>query len=253
MPAARHRSAGQGRGRARRASRIEELAAVAFGGHFAARPNSCRARVAARGSIAAVHMTRGRHRHAAPRLRAAVRCRWRDGSRRMSPSRGEAATLNAATRQARISAVVTMTGGTIAREVIEMASTDVRALFRTSRGTTHVSLPAGGGRHPRRATGRRRRCVSAPAPAPSAGSRPSTSIGTGSTSSSAASSDTTDFFALDVPVRVSGSFADPDIAPAQWSREARARMTRNEMAPLPPDLRDIARRNPCYRGRSLRR
>jgi hypothetical protein len=30
-------------------------------------------------------------------------------------------------------------------------------------------------------------------------------------------------------------------------------MARNETAPLPPDLRDIARRNPCFVGRSLRR
>ncbi|WP_198370587.1 AsmA family protein [Roseomonas rosulenta] len=164
----------------------------------------------------------------------------------------EAASVNAATRQARISAVVGMTGGTIAREAIEMASTDVRALFRTSRGTTPlrcllaaVDIDAGVGR----AAPLRIRA------------------GTGTISGLAtfdlnrqmldliigSQSDTTDFFALDIPVQVRGSFADPSIAPAEWSRAARERMAHNEMAPLPPELRAIAQRNACYSGRSLRR
>ncbi len=160
---------------------------------------------------------------------------------------GEAASVNAATRQARISAVVSMTGGTIAREVIEMASTDVRALFRTSRGTTPVTcllaavdMNAGVGR----ASPLRIRA------------------GTGTISGLAtfdlnrqtldliigSQRETTDFFALDIPVQVRGSFDNPSIAPAEWSRAARERMARNEMAPLPPELRAIAQRNPCYRG-----
>ncbi|CAH0217248.1 AsmA family protein [Roseomonas sp. CECT 9278] len=160
---------------------------------------------------------------------------------------GEAATVNAVTRQARISAVVSLSGGTIAREVIEMASTDIRALFRTSRGTTPVScllaavdITAGVGR----AAPLRIRA------------------GTGTISGIAtfdlnretldliigSQSDTTDFFALDIPVQVRGSFDDPSIAPADWSRAARDRMARNEMAPLPANLRAIAQRNPCYRG-----
>ncbi|MDB5415753.1 MAG: hypothetical protein JWR10_4088, partial [Rubritepida sp.] len=52
---------------------------------------------------------------------------------------GEGRTLNAATASATVAAVVTMTGGTISREVIEMASTDIRSLFRTPRGTTPLS------------------------------------------------------------------------------------------------------------------
>ncbi|BDG70829.1 AsmA family protein [Roseomonas fluvialis] len=160
---------------------------------------------------------------------------------------GEAASVNAVTREARISAVVSMTGGTIAREVIEMASTDVRALFRTSQGTTPIScllaavdINAGAGR----AAPLRIRA------------------GTGTISGLAtfdlnrqtldliigSQSDTTDFFALDIPVQVRGSFDNPSIAPADWSRAARERMARNEMAPLPANLRTIAQRNPCYRG-----
>jgi uncharacterized protein involved in outer membrane biogenesis len=160
---------------------------------------------------------------------------------------GEAASVNAVTRQARISAVVAMSGGTIDREVIEMASTDVRALFRTSRGTTPIScllaavdINAGVGR----AAPLRIRA------------------GTGTISGIAtfdlnrqtmdliigSQSDTTDFFALDIPVQVRGSFDDPSIAPADWSRAARERMAANEMAPLPGNLRAIAQRNPCFRG-----
>ncbi len=54
-----------------------------------------------------------------------------------------AETLNAATRVANISAAVSMAGGSIAREVIEMASTDIRMLFRTPRGMTPVSCLLG--------------------------------------------------------------------------------------------------------------
>jgi uncharacterized protein involved in outer membrane biogenesis len=159
----------------------------------------------------------------------------------------EAASVNAATRAARISAVVGMDGGTIAREVIEMASTDIRALFRTSRGTTPV------------------RCLLAALDIEAGVGRAAPlriSAGTGTISGLAAfdlnrrtmdviigsQSNTTDFFALDIPVQVSGSFADPSIAPAEWSRAARERMARNEMAPLPPALLALAQRNPCYRG-----
>lgn len=167
-------------------------------------------------------------------------------------ARAEAASVNAATREARISAVVSMTDGTIAREVIEMASTDVRALFRTSRGTTPVrcllaavDIDAGAGRAAplriRAGTGTISGLASFDL------NRKTLNLIIGS------QSDTTDFFALDIPVQVRGSFANPSIAPAEWSRAARERMARNEMAPLPPDLRTVAQRNPCYGGRSLRR
>lgn len=164
----------------------------------------------------------------------------------------EAASVNAATREARVSAVVAMSGGTIAREVIEMASTDVRALFRSSRGATPI------------------RCLLAAVDIDAGVGRASPlriSAGTGTISGLAtfdlnrqsmdliigSQSDTTDFFALDIPVQVRGSFDNPSIAPAEWSRAARERMARNEMAPLPPNLRTIAQRNPCFRGQGLRR
>jgi hypothetical protein len=61
--------------------------------------------------------------------------------------------------------------------------------------------------------------------------------------------DTTDFFALDVPVRVHGPFADPDIALADWSPASRSRLgAGDDVASLPPALAAFARANPCYQA-----
>lgn len=160
----------------------------------------------------------------------------------------EGATLNQATRGARIAAVVAMRGGAVAKEVVEMASTDVRALFRTARGTAPLtcllavtSIRAGRGEAAplrlRAATG----TISGLASFDLNRRRLDLVIGSERASTSS--------FALDIPVRVSGSFADPDIAPARWSREGRARLAAGDrVAPLPAALRDFARRNPCFRA-----
>lgn len=64
---------------------------------------------------------------------------------------------------------------------------------------------------------------------------------------------TTDFLALDIPVRVSGTFGDLGVAPAEWSRAGRARLARGGMAAMPPDLVETARASPCYRPGGVRR
>ncbi len=160
----------------------------------------------------------------------------------------EAATLNEATQRAEIGAVVAMRGGSIAREVIEMASTDVRALFRSARGQTPmtcllavVSLRSGRGDAAplriRAGTG----TISGVATFDL--NRKTMDLVIGSESA------TTSDFALDIPVRVSGAFADPDIAPARWSGEGRARLAAaDRVAPLPASLQAFARQNPCFRG-----
>lgn len=159
----------------------------------------------------------------------------------------EGATLNTAARRAAIAAVLAMRGGAVAREVVEMASTDIRALFRTARGTTPLtcllavtSIRAGRGEvaplRLRAATG----TISGLAGFDLDRRRLDLVIGSERASTSG--------FALDIPVRISGSFADPDIAPARWSREGRARLAAaDRVAPLPPALRDFAARNPCFR------
>ncbi|MEO3473545.1 AsmA family protein [Roseomonas sp. CAU 1739] len=160
----------------------------------------------------------------------------------------EGATLNEATRRAEIGAVVAMRGGSIAREVIEMASTDIRALFRTARGQTPmtcllavVSVRGGRGEAAplriRAATG----TISGLATFDLNRKRMDLVIGS--------QSETTSDFALDIPVRVSGSFANPDIAPARWSSDGRARLAAGDrVAPLPPSLQAFARQNPCFRA-----
>jgi uncharacterized protein involved in outer membrane biogenesis len=154
--------------------------------------------------------------------------------------------LNAAARDAHVSAVLLMSGGSIAREVIEMASTDIRALFRTARGRTRLSCAIGvldmkggvGELAPlrlRSANG----MISGIATFDLNRHRLDLVIGS--------HRQTTGSFALDIPVRVSGSFEDPGVQPAQWSSAGRARLSApDHTAPIPPGLRDYARRSPCF-------
>lgn len=155
--------------------------------------------------------------------------------------------LNAALRGADGTLVLAMSGGRIAREVIEMASTDIRALFRTAAGTTAVScmlavvaLRDGAGEvaplHLRAGTG----AVSGIATFDL--NRQWLDLVIGSRRA------TTHTLALDIPVRISGPFADLSFEPAAAGPEdrARARGARN-VAALPAALREVATRNPCHR------
>ncbi len=165
----------------------------------------------------------------------------------------EGDTLNRATDAAHVSAVVGMTGGSIARSVIEKASTDIRSVFRSAEGMTAVScllavvdMTAGRGEalplRVRAATG----TISGMATFDLNRSWMDLVIGS--------QSETTHALALDIPMRVSGSFANPDIAPATWSRQGRARLAAGDsIAPLPPALRAFAEENPClWRGGARR-
>ncbi|TCH99897.1 hypothetical protein EJV46_04325 [Roseococcus sp. SYP-B2431] len=160
---------------------------------------------------------------------------------------GQGRTLNTAGRMANLSAVVAMSGGQIQREIIEMASTDIRSLFRTPRGMTPVSCLL--------AVAEIRRGVGEVAPL-------RIEAGTGTIEGIASFDlnrrqldlvigsrrDTTNFFALDIPMRVSGSFADPSIRPASWSPEGRAKLAAGDtVAAVPAELRDFARGNRCFR------
>lgn len=160
------------------------------------------------------------------------------------------ATLNAAVRTAQVSAVAAMTGGSIAREVIEMASTDMRLLFRSARGMTPLScmlgvleMRAGVGTvaplRIRAATG----TIAGHAIFDLNRRQLDMTIGSEAASTSS--------FALDIPVRISGPFAQPDVRPAQWSASGRALLAaRDVTAAVPPGLRQFARSNPCLSGGS---
>jgi AsmA family protein len=164
---------------------------------------------------------------------------------------GEGERLNAAASGARVSAVIAMLQGQVAREVIEMASTDVRLLFRRARGMTPVScllgmleMRAGIGEvaplRIRSAEGQVAGTASFDL------NRRQVDLVIGSLRS------TTSFWALDIPMRVSGSFANPTIRPARWSADGRARLAAGDaVAPLPPRLRDFAQRNPCFQAAAI--
>lgn len=172
-------------------------------------------------------------------------------ARMVIESQGE--TVNQAFRAAKVGAVVTMQGGTIAREVIEMASTDIRALFRTARGSTQLRcLLAVIAMKDRRGQAAPLRIRAATG----------TIVGTGSFDLNRRTLElvigtqrsTTATLALDIPVRVYGSFADPDIGLADWSPASRQRLAAGDTLPdLPPALVGFARANPCYQPPPRRR
>lgn len=159
----------------------------------------------------------------------------------------EGRTLNTAAHQARVSAVISMLGGSVEKRVIELGSTDLRAAFRRADGHAPLNcllgvldMRAGVGQV---APLRIRAEIGTIA---GAGHfdifRQTMDLTIGS------QADTTNFFALDVPVRVHGRFDDPDFAPASWSNEGRAEMAAaDNIAPLPPALRNFANQNPCLR------
>jgi uncharacterized protein involved in outer membrane biogenesis len=161
----------------------------------------------------------------------------------------EGATLNAATREARASAVVDMLGGSISRRLVEIASIDVRSLFRAAQGMSPISclvavldIRAGAGTiSPLRIR-----------------SQNGTIVGSGSFNllrrqvdlTVGSESATTSAFALDVPVRVSGPLASPTVRPARWSAAGRAQLAASDnVNRLLPELRPFARRNPCIASR----
>ncbi len=162
-------------------------------------------------------------------------------------AQSDGATLNAAIRAANVSAVVAMTGGSIAREVVEMASTDVRLLFRRARGMTPVScllgvltMRGGAGTVAPLRVRATEGTVAGNGTFDLYRRRIDVTIGSEAQSTGA--------FALDIPVRISGSLADPSVRPARWSAAGRAQLASSDAtAALPPGLRQAAQRNPCSR------
>ena len=156
-----------------------------------------------------------------------------------------APTLSQAIREARVNGVIAMRGGSIAKEVIELASTDVSALFRTARGMSVVScLLAGLDMHAGVGTIAPLRVRAADGVIAGSArfnlSRRVFDLTVGS------EAHTTGALALDIPIRVHGSFGSPSVEPAQWTPEGRAQLTRaDDLSHLSVSLREMARRHPC--------
>jgi uncharacterized protein involved in outer membrane biogenesis len=159
----------------------------------------------------------------------------------------EGRTVNTAAHQARVSAVISMLGGSVEKRLIELGSTDLRAAFRRADGNAPLNcllgvldMRAGVGQiaplRIRAATG--------------------TIAGSGRFDINnhtmdlliGSQEDTTNSFALDVPVRIHGRIENPEFEPARWSRQGEAQMAAaDNIAPLPPALRNFANQNPCLR------
>ncbi len=160
------------------------------------------------------------------------------------------ATLNEAARGARLSAVFAMDSGSISRHVIELASTDARTIFRKAHGMSPISCVVGV-LDIRAGTG-----TISPLRIRSADG---TITGRGTFDiyrhqidiTVASEARTTSLFALDVPVRVSGSFASPTIRPATLSAVGRAQLSGgDDVSRLLPSLQPFARRIPCLSARA---
>jgi AsmA family protein len=163
------------------------------------------------------------------------------------------ATLNGAARAADVVAAVSMSGGSIARYVIEMASTDIRSLFRKAKGTTTVAcllgvlnMNAGVGT----ISPLRIRAASGTVVGEAQFDlyRRTFDLTIGSQPAS------TGIFALDIPIRVYGTFASPTVRPAKWPPASRARLAAaTTVTKLPPSLQQLVSRNPCLRAQAGRR
>jgi uncharacterized protein involved in outer membrane biogenesis len=159
----------------------------------------------------------------------------------------EGRTLNTAAHQARVSAVISMLGGSVEKRVIELGSTDLRAAFRRADGNAPLNCLLG--------VLDMRAGVGQIAPL-RIRAETGTIAGSGRFDINnhtmdllvGSQEDTTSSFALDVPVRIHGRFDDPDLEPARWSSQGRAEMAAaDNIAPLPPALRGFANQNPCLR------
>jgi hypothetical protein len=159
-------------------------------------------------------------------------------------------TLNQAAREGRLSAVLTMDGGSISRRIIELASTDARTIFRKAAGMSTIScliavIDIRGG------TG-----TVSPLRIRSADG---TITGRGTFDiyrhqidlTVASEARTTGPFALDVPVHLSGSFTSPTFAPATLSAAGRAELAAgDDVSRLLAQLQSFARRSPCLSARA---
>lgn len=154
-------------------------------------------------------------------------------------------TLNAAAHGARLSAVFAMDNGSISRQFVELASTDARMIFRKAAGMSAITCLVGvvdirggiGTVSPLRIR-----------------SADGTITGRGSFDifrheidfTVASEAATTGLFALDVPMRVTGSFTSPTIRPATLSAAGRAELSSGDnVSRLLPGLQSFARRSPC--------
>mgnify|MGYP004706881087 FL=1 len=156
-------------------------------------------------------------------------------------------TLNEAISRADMTAAVSMEKGEIAKEIVEAASMDLRLLFRHAKGVTPITCLLG--------VLQMHQGIGTVIPL-----RLRTGEGTIAAKANfdlnrrwldlvfASRPFSTSFFALDVPVRVSGPFDAPTLSLATWSKVGRDMLAdSNAVTNLPPALQGFAASNACAR------
>jgi hypothetical protein len=154
--------------------------------------------------------------------------------------------LAAARNSSRGFAILSMAGGTIDRRLVELASTDIRALFgRRGAGKLTCLLAILNLRDGVGAIAPLR--LKTPAGTITGGGaydfrRDYIDMTIGSQSAS------TGFFALDIPVRISGPLSDYSVRPA-IGRAARRLNADGDLGDMPAPMMEFARANPCMNAR----
>ena len=141
-------------------------------------------------------------------------------------------------------ALLTLRAGDVARNLIETLSSDLRALFRSKEGRVPVTCMAAA------LTVKDGIGVLSPLRLES---KEAIVIGAGKVDLAKRSidltlkteRDSTSFFALDIPVRISGPLAKPSVTPLVGSDENWLENKKSAAASLPGALRTVARTNPC--------
>lgn len=141
-------------------------------------------------------------------------------------------------------ALVSMTDGSIKRAIIEKASTDLRSLFREREGSSPVQCLA--------ALGILKNGVVTLAPL-RLQAKDATLVGSGTVDlvkrrvdlSAKSERKSTGFFALDLPVKVSGTFDNLAAGLAAGADKKWQPMPRPDLAKLAPEIRQLAAGDPC--------
>ncbi len=153
-----------------------------------------------------------------------------------------------AMRGARTTVLVTMTGGSLDTNIVEMISLNARRLFRKPTGTSGISCMLGVVDMTGLA-GRLRPLRIRTSDGTLAGvgtfdlQKKWLDLTVGSLSS------TTDFFALDIPINISGPLDNPRVLPAGKSTARDHLFSGDELGGLPPAQQAAARANRCLAGR----
>jgi AsmA family protein len=155
-------------------------------------------------------------------------------------------TLCDAMRASRGHAVLGMVQGSVSRDLMEKLSTDLHNLFGKRKGSAQVACLLG------IVDLRNGLAVISPLELRSTAG---TVIGGGQVDilgkrldiTIQSESATTGLLALDIPIRISGSFADPSIDPqiGAGAKTRKALLNSNPTQNLSPELRGLAERNPC--------